>query len=163
MSTYNNSFSNFGRPPVPDDSCKDSAPRHPQFWRRRFLKVFTVYGHGGHLGQPTATILAIFCSATLRRLQTEFEQNWLSCFRGEVSDGSMIERTRKSIDFSTFQALELNPKFRLIEIRKVLNIAEVTFTFVFRDTMMQFETRVMYRLFFALPAKFYHSDDKNNK
>ena len=25
-----------------------------------FLKVFTIYGHGGHLGQWTATILAIF-------------------------------------------------------------------------------------------------------
>ena len=40
---YNNYFSNFGRPLVPDDLCKDSAPRHPQFWRRRFLKVFTIY------------------------------------------------------------------------------------------------------------------------
>ena len=36
-SMYNNYFSNFGRPPVPNDLCKDSAPRHPQFWRRRFL------------------------------------------------------------------------------------------------------------------------------
>ena len=25
-----------------------------------FFKVFTIYGHGGHLGQWTATILAIF-------------------------------------------------------------------------------------------------------
>ena len=50
MSMYNNSFSNFGRPLVPDDLCKDSAPRHSRLWRRRFLKVFTIYGHGGHLG-----------------------------------------------------------------------------------------------------------------
>ena len=64
---YDNSFSNFGRPPVPDDSCKGSAPRHSRFWRR-FLKVFTIYGRGGHLGQRTATILAIFRSPTLRRL-----------------------------------------------------------------------------------------------
>ena len=83
-STYDNSFSNFGRPPVPDDSCKGSAPRHSRFWRRRFLKVFTIYGHGGHLGQRTATILAIFRSPTLRRLHMKFEQNWLSGFRGEV-------------------------------------------------------------------------------
>ena len=48
---YDNSFSNFGRPLVPDDSCKGSAPRHSRFWRRRFLKVFTIYGRGGHLGQ----------------------------------------------------------------------------------------------------------------
>ena len=58
-STYDNSFSNVGRPPVPDDSCKGSAQRHSRFWRRRFLKVFTIYGRGGHLGQRTATILAI--------------------------------------------------------------------------------------------------------
>ena len=67
-STYDNSFSNFGRPLVPDDSCKDSAPRHPRLWRRRYLKVFTIYGHGGHLGQRTAAILANFRSPILRRL-----------------------------------------------------------------------------------------------
>ena len=83
-STYDNSFSSFGRPHVPDDSCKDSAPRHPRFWRRRFLKVFTIYGHGGHLGRPTATILAIFRSPTLRGLHMKFAHNWLSDFRGEV-------------------------------------------------------------------------------
>ena len=59
-------------------------PRHSRFWRRRFLKVFTMYGHGGHLGQRTATICAIFCSPTLRRLHMKFEQNWLNGFRGEV-------------------------------------------------------------------------------
>ena len=37
---YDNYFSNIGRPPVPDDLSKDSAPRHPMFWRRKFLKVF---------------------------------------------------------------------------------------------------------------------------
>ena len=56
-------------------TCKDSAPRHPQFWRGRFLTVFTIYGHGGHLGQLTATILAIFHSPNLRRLHMKFEQN----------------------------------------------------------------------------------------
>ena len=83
-SAYDNSFSNVGRPPVPDDSCKGSASRHSRFWRRRFLKVFTIYGRGGHLGQRTVTILATFRSPTLRRLHMKFEQNWLSGFRGEV-------------------------------------------------------------------------------
>ena len=59
---YNHHFSNFGRPPVHDDLCKDAAPRHPLFWRKRFLNVFTIYGHGGYLGQWTPTILAIFHS-----------------------------------------------------------------------------------------------------
>ena len=83
-STYDNSFTNFGRPPVSDDFCKGWAPRHSWFWRRRFLMVFTMYGCGGHLGQRTSTILAIFRSPTLRRHHMKFEQTWLSGFRGEV-------------------------------------------------------------------------------
>ena len=81
---YDHYLSNFVRPPVPDDLCKDSAPRHPRFWRRRYLKVFTIYGHGDHLSQRTVTILAIFRSPNLRRLHMKFEQNWLSGFREEV-------------------------------------------------------------------------------
>ena len=81
---YDHYFSNFGSPPVPEDICKDSAKRHARFWRRRFLKVFTIYGRGGHLGQRTATILAIFRSPTLRRLHMKFEQNWPRGSRGEV-------------------------------------------------------------------------------
>ena len=48
------------------------------------FKGFTIYGRGGHLGQQTTTILAIFRSPTLRKLHMKFEQNWLSGFRGEV-------------------------------------------------------------------------------
>ena len=84
ISMYDHYFSNFCRTPVPDDLCKDSAKRHLRFWRRRFLKVFSIYGHGGHLGQQTVTILAIFRSPNLRRLQMKFEQNCLRGFRGEV-------------------------------------------------------------------------------
>ena len=75
MLMYDHYFSNFGRPPLPDDLCKDSATRHPWFWRR-FLIVFTIYGHGGHLGQKTTTILAILGSPNLRRLHMKLEQNW---------------------------------------------------------------------------------------
>ena len=84
MSIYNIYFSNFGRPPVPNDLCKDSAPRHPPFWRRTFLKVFTIYGHGSHPGQLTVTILAIFHSPNVRRLHMKFEQNWPRGSREEV-------------------------------------------------------------------------------
>ena len=52
------------------------SPKHSRFWRRRFLKVFIIYGHGGHLGQRTVTILAIFRSPNLRRLHMKFEQKW---------------------------------------------------------------------------------------
>ena len=81
---YNHYFSYFGRPPLPDNLYKDSAIRHPRFWRRGFLKVFTIYGHGGHLGQWTATILAIFHSPAQWRLQMKFEQQWPRGCRGEV-------------------------------------------------------------------------------
>ena len=54
------------------------------FWRRRFLKVFTIYGHGSHLGQLIMTILAIFRSLVPRRLHMKFEQHWPRGFRGGV-------------------------------------------------------------------------------
>ena len=37
---YDHYFSNFGRPPVPDDLCKDLATRHSRFWRITFFKGF---------------------------------------------------------------------------------------------------------------------------
>ena len=72
MSMYDHHFSHFDTLSVPDDLCKVSAKRHPRLWRRRFLKVFTIYGHGGHLGQWTATILAIFHFPASKRLQMKF-------------------------------------------------------------------------------------------
>ena len=67
----------------------------PQWFMQRFspkassvlekiLKVFTISGHDGHLGQWTVTILAIFRSPNLRRLHMKFEQNLPGDFRGEV-------------------------------------------------------------------------------
>ena len=82
MSMYDYYFSNFSRPPVPDYLCKDSVTRHPQFWRRRFLNVFTIYAHGGHLGQWTTTILANFHFPAPGRLQMQFEQHWPRGFWG---------------------------------------------------------------------------------
>ena len=49
---------------------------------RRFLKDLTKYGHGGHLGQWTATILAIFHSPIPKRRHMKFEQHWPGGFRG---------------------------------------------------------------------------------
>ena len=77
-------FSNFGRALVSDELCPDSAPRHPRFWRWRFLKVFNIYGHDGHFRQWAATILTIFRSPNLRRLHMKFEHHWPRGFRGEV-------------------------------------------------------------------------------
>ena len=46
--------------------------------------LVTIYGHGGHLGQWTTTILAIFHSPAPGRLQMKYEQHWLRGSRGEV-------------------------------------------------------------------------------
>ena len=45
-------------------------------------KIFKGFHHGGHLGQGTVTILAIFNSPALRRLPKKFEKHWSSSFRG---------------------------------------------------------------------------------
>ena len=52
-------------------------------FRRRFLKVFTIYGHGGHLGHVTWTIYTNFRSPFPRRLHIKFDFDWPSGFRGE--------------------------------------------------------------------------------
>ena len=102
MSRYDHYFSNFCRPPVPGDLGKDSATRHSRFWRRRFLKVFTIYGHGSHLGKWTATILAIFHSPAPGRLQMKFEQHWPRGSRGEVIWNSQHFSPYKSIAKQTW-------------------------------------------------------------
>ena len=95
---YNHYFNKFGRPHVPDDLCKNSA--HLILGSGgEVLKVFTIYGHGGHLCQQTTTILAIFRSPNLRRLHMKFEQSWLSGFRAEVI--WKCKRTDTQIDSRT--------------------------------------------------------------
>ena len=48
-----------------------------------FLRVFTIYGRGGHLGHVTKTICTNFHSRLLRGLHMKFEFNWPSGYRGE--------------------------------------------------------------------------------
>ena len=60
---YDHYFRNFGRLPAPDDLCKNSAKSFLVL-EKKILKVFTINGHGGHLGQWTLTILAILRSPT---------------------------------------------------------------------------------------------------
>ena len=48
-----------------------------------FFKVFTIYGHGGHLGHVTWTIYINFRSPFPRRLHIKFGHDWPSSFRGE--------------------------------------------------------------------------------
>ena len=59
----NHHFSNFGRSPVPHNLCTDKGPGLILLWGRRFLKFFTIYGHGSHFDQWTMPILTIFHSS----------------------------------------------------------------------------------------------------
>ena len=56
---------------------------HTKFQGNRFLKVFTIYGYGGHLGHVTWTIYTNFHSPFLRRLYMNFDLDWQSGLRGE--------------------------------------------------------------------------------
>ena len=47
------------------------------------LKVFTIYGRGGHLGHVTWTIYINFGSPYPRRLRIKFGFDWPSGFGGE--------------------------------------------------------------------------------
>ena len=48
-----------------------------------FRRVFTIYGHGGHLGHVTWTIYTNFRSPFPRRLHIKFGFDWSGSFRGE--------------------------------------------------------------------------------
>ena len=48
-----------------------------------YFMVFTIYGHGGHLGHVTWIIYINFCYPFLRMLHMTFGFDWPSGFRGE--------------------------------------------------------------------------------
>ena len=50
---------------------------------KNILKVFTIYGHGSHLGHETWTIYINLCSPYPWRLHMEFGFDWPSGFIGE--------------------------------------------------------------------------------
>ena len=51
--------------------------------REDFLKVFTIYWHGGQLGHVTWTTYINFRSPFQRRLHIKFGFDWMIGFRGE--------------------------------------------------------------------------------
>ena len=54
------------------------------FWRRRFLKGFTIYGRGGYLGHVTWTIYTNFRSPFPRRVHMKFGFDWPRGFREDL-------------------------------------------------------------------------------
>ena len=47
---------------------------------RVFLRVFTIYGRGGHLGHVTSIMLINFHLLVLESFHTKFGSEWLSSF-----------------------------------------------------------------------------------
>ena len=45
-----------------------------------FLRVFTIYGRGGHLGHVTSIMLIIFHFLVPESFHTKFGSEWLSSF-----------------------------------------------------------------------------------
>ena len=55
----------------------------PPVLEKKIFKVFTIYGHGGHLGYVTRSIYTNFGSLLPRRLHIKFGFDWPSGFRVE--------------------------------------------------------------------------------
>ena len=80
------------------------------------FEVFTIYGHGGHLGHVTMTIWTTFHSPDPWRLHMKFCYNWPNSFRGEVVWNQIVRRhyfchSRASNSEVKYQ---IGPKFELV-------------------------------------------------
>ena len=51
-----------------------------RFWRRRFFKVFTIYGHGSHVGHVNQLICINFHSHSPLSCNMSFGSKWPNCF-----------------------------------------------------------------------------------
>ena len=56
---------------------------YSRFWGRSFLKVFTIYGDGGHHGHVTLTILNKLSTPFQGMLYMKFDYEWPSVFTEE--------------------------------------------------------------------------------
>ena len=52
----------------------------PPVLEKKILKVFTIYGHGGHLGHVTRIMLTNFHFLVSESFYTKFSSEWPSSF-----------------------------------------------------------------------------------
>ena len=79
-STQGHHLNKVGSTRAPDAAYQVSMSSAFWFWRRRFFKVFTIYGHGGHLGHVTRTLWINFHSPIPWRLHMKLGFNRPSGF-----------------------------------------------------------------------------------
>ena len=96
-STQGHNFNTLDSTQVPNATYQVSRPSVNRFWRRRFLKVFTIYGHSGHVGHVTRTVGKFFHSLNPWRLYIKFGHNWPSGFRGDCLKSSKYERSGSKV------------------------------------------------------------------
>ena len=53
LTTSTNNLNNLGSTCIDNATYQVSRSLVYWFWRRRFFKVFTIYGHGDHVGHVT--------------------------------------------------------------------------------------------------------------
>ena len=79
-STQGHHLNNLGSTWVTDATYIVPRPLVHWFWRRRFLKVFTIYRHGGHLGHVTKLTCTNFHSHSPISFHMNFGFKWPACF-----------------------------------------------------------------------------------
>ena len=72
-------LNNLGSTRIDNASYQVSRSSIYWFWRR-FLKVFTIYGHGGHVGHVTLLICISFHSHSPLSFHMSFGFKWPDCF-----------------------------------------------------------------------------------
>ena len=74
---------------VREVSCKSAS----RFWRRRFLSVFTIVRHGGHLGHVTRISRSHFRYPYPWTLHIKFHFDWPSSFGSSTVLGTQDNMT----------------------------------------------------------------------
>ena len=75
------SMNNLGSTQVSYATYQVPRPSVNWFWKRRFLKFFTLYGHIGHLGHVTLLNCINFPSYSPIRFHKKFGSKWLNSFK----------------------------------------------------------------------------------
>ena len=101
-----------------------------------FWRVFTIFGHGGHLEYRIKTILAIFRSPSAWMLYMKFGYIWPSGFRGEVvwKCGRTMEAYHTISSPGAFGSGELKKLWIIINTNSYLEICYITLSFQFSDS-----------------------------
>ena len=84
-STQGHHLNNFGSSSVPDAAYQASSSSVNYFWRRKILKVFTIYGLGGHIGNVIRRLNIFLFPPSLEISMYSLRQLYIPIFRPKSS------------------------------------------------------------------------------